>query len=72
MQTRRWRGAEARGCSWVGGRKLVALMAVFAPGCLEETDAGCREQEEAGMALPRWSRQDLCFVPLLAEHRSCF
>lgn len=56
----------------LGRRKEIGRScAVFAPACLEETDAGCKEQEEAGMALPRWSR-DLCFVPLLAEHRSCF
>lgn len=49
---------------------MAALVQFFAPGCLEEADAGHREQEEAGMALPSRSRQDLCFVPLLAEQRA--
>lgn len=56
----------------LGRRKEIGCScAVFAPGCPEEADAGSREQEEAGMALPRRSRPDLCFVPFLAEQRSC-
>lgn len=41
----------------------AALVQIFAPGCLEEADAWRREQEEAGMALPRGAGRIFALFP---------